>query len=148
MPRPSLFNFEPLRKKKDIATEGPYVRVTKAGSVHISRNNLERLVGNSSNPFIVAVYYDAVKRAVGFRVHKESVKLALPENYRLVKPYVTAKDVHASFSIRNIMKTLNDVVLPFKATLNVYKDSQYGELHYFIVPQKSSESTSNEVEKQ
>lgn len=133
MAREQSFYFVPLRKKKGVVS-GTYVRLQNNGIIHISKYNLERMVGNSSKPFIAAIFIDLEKRALAWQV-REEVKLALPENYRLIKPYSYKNGgVFAQLNVKNFIKVLENVHAPQKLEVKEYKDPQYGKMFYVEIP--------------
>ena len=139
MPTP-LFNFIPLKKKKNIPVEA-YVKITKAGSLMIPMVTVMELTGDSK-PFLLQLYHDQDKRTLGFRAIKSYNNPDKNSSVRFIK--INRSKAGYTFgmtSVRNFTKLFSNILLPTpRLKLEKYKTTYLpGEIYYVTMPRKQTE---------
>lgn len=139
MPSP-LFNFIPLKKKKNIPVEA-YVKITKIGALWIPMVTVMELTGDSK-PFFLQLYYDQDKRALGFRALKI---YSNPDKNSAVR-YIKINKNKAGYSycmtsVKSFTKLFSNILLPTpRLKLEKYKTTYLpGEIYYVTIPRKQTE---------
>lgn len=139
MPRERLFYFVPLEKHKRLLSKDeqtPYARLDKHGTFKINTKCMNDL-GFETKQYFFKFFYDLDKRALGFRVVDESVKLADNNEFRLIRPYsFKGGGSYYQVQVKAFISALSNPDLSQRLPIGEYEDNDVinAKVYYVIIP--------------